>query len=144
MAIFPSARHGPVELEVANVVRDDVMNDLVRVHLKYRPFSRAGQVIVIKCNGKKLRLAARGPKAGQSDKIGLDSEARSSLGLKPGDKVWFEFCEACFWDEWLWAWSATDAMPRVAARLGLFSILLGLLGLGLGIWSVVLSWHPPT
>ena len=143
MGIGSSRRFGPVELEVANVDREDVLNDLVRLDLKYRPFSRAGQVIVVKCNGKKTRLVSRGPKKGEKENIGLDSEARRILSVKPGGRASFEFSEAGFMDEWIWAWCATNAMPRVAARLGLLSMLLGIAGLVLGIISLVISWRSP-
>lgn len=61
---------------------------------------------------------------------------RSKLGIRPNTSAEFIFEKANLWDECVWAWSATDAMPRVAARLGAISVGLGGVGLFLGLISL--------
>jgi hypothetical protein len=68
--------------------------------------------------------------------ISLDSATRARLDVKLNKTASFTFEEASLWDELVWAWSATDAMPRVAARLGAISVVLGAVGLFLGIVSL--------
>lgn len=61
---------------------------------------------------------------------------RRKLGVRLNVPAEFVFDEANLWDECVWAWSATDAMPRVAARLGAISVGLGGVGLLLGLISL--------
>lgn len=135
-------KHGPVELEVVNVANEDVMSDIVRVDISHRPFSRAGQVIVVRHGSKKVRLVARGPTGVKKHQIRLDSATRRVLGVAPGQTASLEFHEAGWWDGLVWAWHATDAMPRVAARLGVVSVALGFVGAALGAWSLFLTLAP--
>jgi hypothetical protein len=39
-------------------------------------------------------------------------------------------------DEVLWAWNATNAMPRIAARLSVASVGFGVIGLAVGVMSL--------
>jgi hypothetical protein len=129
--------YGPVELTVKSAALSDVFGDMARVNKDYRPFAKAGRVIRIRCEGKMVRAVARGEPAGGKDRIILDSSTRQKLGVKLNTPTNFTFEMADSWDEFVWAWQATDAMPRIAARLGLISVILGLIGLGLGIVSLI-------
>lgn len=136
---MPDSSTEAIELTVCPLDREDVFHDMVRVHLDHRPFSNAGAVIIVDHKGKKARLVARGaPKNSKTD-IWLDLRSRQKLGLKPNTKAHFVFQQASLCDEFRWAWSATDAMPRIAARLGLISVGLGLLGGFLGALSLWLA-----
>lgn len=66
----------------------------------------------------------------------MDMALREQLGIKSGQERHFIFQEANLWGQVCWAWRATDAMPRIAARLGVLSVVLGLVGLGLGVLSL--------
>ncbi len=129
-------KHGPVELEVVNVANEDVMADMVRVDISHRPFSRAGQVIVVKHGSAKVRLVARGPTGIKKHQIRLDTEVRRKLGVKARENATFEFIEASLWDDIVWALHSTNATNRIAARLSLISVGLGLLGVFLGWLSL--------
>ena len=129
--------HGPVTLEVSDAQLRDVMGDLVRVDFSHRPFARAGSVVGIRHNGKRVFVVARGPAGVGKSGISMDQATRKELGLRPNDKAEFVFEKANFWGECVWAWKSTDAMPRIAARLGAISVGLGGIGLILGIISLL-------
>lgn len=125
-----------VELTVGQVAREDVFSDIVRVHYDHRRFAKAGRVILVQCKGKSIPAVARGALKNSRTGIWLDLRCREKLGLKPNDRETFSFRKAGLRDEICWAWNATDAMPRIAARLGAVSVALGFLGLMLGAWSL--------
>jgi len=129
-------RNGPVELKVLNAPFRDVMGDIVRLDLSHRPFARAGSVIGIRCGKKRVLAVARGPAGVGKDGISIDAATRAKLGVQLNRKASLTFEEAGLWDELVWAWSATDAMPRIAARLGAISVTLGAVGFFLGIISL--------
>ena len=110
----------------------DVFQDMARVDLEHRQHSKAGKVIVIKAHGKTAWALARGAPGRDSTSIFLDDATRDRLDLSAGDLVDFTITKAAFWDEFLWAWFATNASVRVAARLGVLSVILGFVGLALG------------
>lgn len=130
-----------IELTVQQIDWEDVFHDMVRVHYNHRPFAKAGAVIVVEHGGKKARLVARGVPKNSRSAIWLDLRSREQLGLKPNTQASFTFKKASLCDEFRWAWSATDAMPRIAARLALISVGLGLLGGLLGALSVWLAFR---
>lgn len=122
----------------------DVMADIARFDNSHRTFDgklvRAGRVVVLKVNGKTARVVARGPAGVEKDEISLSSEIRDRLDVTTGKQVNFTIAKANWIDDFLWAWSATDAMPRIAARLGVISVFLGLMGLIFGIISAAFTF----
>ena len=128
------------QLTVVEAESDDVFSDMARVHLDHRPFAKAGKIVVIKCGDKTAYVVARGSSGNVKGKISLDSATREKLGVKPNQKVELTIEETGFVGQFLWAWNATDAMPRVGARLGAISVLLGLLGLILGGVSLIVTF----
>lgn len=132
---------GPVTLSVRQVEIEDVFHDIVRVHLDHRPFAKAGAVVIVEHKGKTIRLVARGAPKNDKGAVWLDLRSRQRLGLMPNTQAEIHFKKASLRDEFLWAWCATDAMPRIAARLGLLSVGLGLLGVILGVLSFGLALY---
>lgn len=130
----------PISLHVKQISREDVFHDIVRLHLDHRPFAKAGRVLVVEAKGRCIRAVARGAPKNDKTGIWLDLEARKKLGLPAKGAEQFTFRKASLLDEVLWAWSATDAMPRIAARLGVVSVGLGAVGVILGVWSVWLTF----
>ena len=122
----------------------DVMNDIARFANSHRTFDgklvRAGRVVVLKVGDKTARVVARGPAGVTAGEISLSSETREKLGVSSGKAAVFTIAEANLADDFLWAWNATDAMPRIAARLGVISIILGIIGALLGLVSVAVSF----
>ena len=126
-----------VRLVVKSMELDDVFEDMVRVHLSHRPFAKAGSIVVVHANGQTIHAVARGAPSNDRECIFLDLATRERLSVKLNEKVDFEFRRADFLDEIMWAWNATNAMPRVAARLAALSVFLGFSGLMLGIVALV-------
>lgn len=122
----------------------DVMADIARFDNSHRTFDgelvRAGRVVVLKTNNRIARVVARGPAGVSQNEISLSSEIRDRLGLSSNKEALFTIAKANWIDDFLWAWGATDAMPRIAARLGVISVVLGLTGLILGIVSAALTF----
>lgn len=126
-------------LKVKQQSMGDVFQDMARVSHEHRGGCRTGKVIVISANRKKARAVARGAKEFDRSGIYLDEATRDRLGVRQGEEVEFTICPGGWVDEFLWAWHATNAMPRVGARLGILSVVLGAGGLILGGLSVVLT-----
>lgn len=124
------------KLKVIQLELDDVFLDMVRVHLDHRPKTRAGDVVRISCGKRSLLAVARGSRKNKKDVIAIDLESRRKLDLKAGDEVVFNIKKVGFIGQFCWAWNATDAMPRIGARLGLLSLFLGILGGILGVLSI--------
>ena len=123
-----------------NAKLDDVFEDIVRVDLAHRPFASAGRIIIVEHQKRQARAVARGPAGAGKTGIILDSATRQKLGVQLNQQAIFTFQQASFWDEIAWAWNASNAMPRVAARLGLISVGLGLIGFLLGIISLAITF----
>jgi len=124
------------ELEVRQADLEDVFADIVRVAHQHRPFSHAGELIVVRCNGRRLVAAARGSHKNEQGVIYIDMRGREKLGVSAGDVAEFTFESADFLDEVVWAWNASNPMSRFAARLAVLGLVLGLIGLALGLISI--------
>lgn len=137
---MPYEKENRAELTVISAPLRDVMSDIARLHRKHRTFgatfARAGRVIVLKVGKQTAYVVARGPAGVKADEISLDSATREKLQLSAGQKANFVIKQANLVDEFRWAWGATDAMPRVGARLGAVSVVLGVVGFVLGIISI--------
>lgn len=139
--MFGHKHHGPVDLRVIAADFDDVFGDRIRVHQSHRPFSRAGQIILVKHGGKKLLGVARGARRSDPSTIQLDQRSRDKLGIRSGENAKLSFESAGWIREFWWAWRATDAMPRIQARLGVIALALGLFGALLAGWSIWLAYQ---
>ena len=82
---------------------------------------------------------ARGSGHSREREIRMDERLRNILGVSVGDDVVGDLDRVGPYGQFRWAWCASDPAYRVAARLGLLSVLLGLLGLVLGSLSVLLG-----
>ena len=127
-----------VALMVRPLEREDVFEDMVRVHLSHRPKSKAGAVIKVSANGRTTRAIARGAPKNSRDEIFLDLATRQKLGLNLNQAAELKISAASTFDELIWAWNATNAMPRIASRLAVLSVVLGFVGLLLGSVSLLL------
>ena len=125
-----------IKLKVVAADSDDVFGDVARLHLEHRPFAKAGKIIVLTVGENTVRVVARGANSNQKLSIALDSSTRERLKVRANQSFEFQVRKAGFVDEVLWAWTATDAMPRIAVRLSVLSVALGFVGLVLGIISI--------
>ena len=131
-----------MKLTVHQVPKSDVFSDSVRVHYSHRPEVAAGRIMRVCANGKVIRAVARSAIKNDRGGVWLDDAMRKYLGVRDDKEADFEFKPPTVWDEWIWAWHASNAVTRVAARISLISLFLGVLGLVLGVWSLCLSLRP--
>ena len=82
------------------------------------------------------RVPSRAGPANSRNTIHLDQATRERLGLKLNESVDFLIQAGTTSDEVLWAWNATNAMPRIAARLSVASVGFGVIGLAVGVMSL--------
>lgn len=119
---------------------------MARVSERYRVTAdgksiKAGKICVVRTTVKKAILNLRGlsSRKGEEQKIEIDEQGREVLGVETGKEYCFSFEEANFFDEWKWEWSASDAGYRVAARLGLISVGLGVIGIIFAVLSFLIN-----
>jgi len=136
---FGRTRGSIMMLKVHQVTKEEVFGDLVRVSYSHRPNTRAGQIIRVSANGRTVRAVARGAPSNNTSGIWLDDALRQRLGLQSRQAADFRFSRANLWDEFVWAWRASNPVTRVAARISLISGLLGLVSVFLGLLSLYLA-----
>jgi hypothetical protein len=128
-----------VRLLVHQVDKEDIFEDLVRVHTTHRPTIVAGKIFrVASEKGTALAVARNSPK-NDRDGIWIDDAMRGRLGVKTGDQEEFTFCAAKWWENPVWLWRLSNPANRVAAQLSIVSLVLGVIGLLLGIFSLIPS-----
>ena len=132
-----------MKLMVNKVNRDDVFNDLVRVHRSHREGIRTGRLCRVNANGKSIIAVARNSLRNDTKGIWLDNAQRAVLGVKADQEADFNIISAPWYEEFLWVWRASDPVNRTAGRLGIISLGLGVIGVILAIWSVYLAFRPP-
>lgn len=126
-----------MKLTVTESALDDVFGDVARLHLDHRPNANAGKIISLKVGSKRVYAVARGLRSGTNKKnIALESALRERLDVEPSQEYDFTVEATGFWGSVCWAWNSTDAMPRVAVRLSVISLGLGLIGFFLGVASI--------
>ncbi len=123
-------------LKVQKAQWDDAHSDIVRINKDQRGGFEKGRVCKISINGKSEYVILRG--TDEKDVITLDYDLRQRLALHPRDEKQFILTRG-FWlsDEIKWAWNATDASYRVAARLGLVSLFLGLVSFAIAVVPII-------
>jgi hypothetical protein len=126
-------------LKVNQVEKADIFGDLVRVHSSHRPSIVAGEIIRVSQKNKSTLAVARNSPNNDREGIWMDDAMRARLDVRAGDICDFSFHKATNWENFLWAWKVTNPVNRIAAQLGVVSVVLGLLGAVLGILSVYLS-----
>lgn len=125
-----------MKLTVKSALEGDVFKDIVRIHQDNRGSIKAGRVCKISVkNGKEKLFIVRGLPVNQNDKILMDDLSREALGVELGKEYEFEVQETGFWGKIWWACSVADPIPRIAAQLGVLSVVLGALGVILGAIS---------
>jgi len=128
-----------VKLTIVAANNEDVFHDMARVDVKHRPGTKAGQIVKVTIGNKNAFLVARGAPSRQKNSLSLDSATRTKLGVSKNNEYDVDISPAGFFGQLNWAWQATDAMPRIAARLAVLSVILGLVGFALGLISICIS-----
>lgn len=126
-------------LEVHEGLKEDVYRDRVRIPAEHRDTVREGRVCKVSTNGHSILTEVRGIQSEQRPIIRMDEVTRGSLGLAFLETYAFEIREASWPEQFRWAWNSSDSASRIAARLGLVGVILGLLGLLVAITPIVLK-----
>jgi hypothetical protein len=132
-------------LEVRSLSNEDVYKDLVRIPENFRK-DKDGKTIeestVCWIHGApRVSLAVlRGyQKQPNGPEIHMDDRTRNRLGVHLGESYEFEFKVAGLWGELKWAWRASETGYRVASRLAIVGLILGLLAFLPVFWDL-LNW----
>jgi hypothetical protein len=133
-----------MKLKVGKASSEDVYRDIIRIPEPFRIDGNGrvvpeGDVCKLKWNGRSCRGIVRASSLDSEPTILLDERLRAALSVQPGEHVDLDISTQNLFGQFLWAWSASDPAYRVAARLALLSVLLGILGLVLGAYSVYLA-----
>jgi hypothetical protein len=134
-------------LTVQEVDKEDVYKDIVRVPEKHRldvdgHLVREGSVCRVATSGKWVYAIVRGCGKSEEQIIKIDGRLRDDLGVTPDSTVEVTLTVQGWWGQFWWAWDASDAAYRIAARMGLLSVLLGLAGFLLGLIGLGVSIYP--
>lgn len=134
-------------LEVRQLDAEDVFKDIARIHESQRGGLPLGTICKISVGKASRYLSIRGLPAETLERrklptqapnyILLDEVARSDLGLKLQSKYRFKIVPASWCGRVWWACSATDPAARVSALIATWSLALAVIGLVLGVWSVL-------
>lgn len=128
-----------MKLTVRKASRDDLFQDIVRVHRRNRPGIETGKLCRIStARGAIIAIARNYPDI--EDEIGLDMHQREELDVSAGEIAEFAITPSPWYDEFLWVWRASNPIIRTAGRLGIVSLILGILGLVLGLISILIAF----
>jgi hypothetical protein len=130
-------------LEVQKGFGDDVYRDIGRVSELFRKTKCGklipeGKICKVTVKNSCIYLILRGFSGSLDEKkdfILLDERTRRQLNLNVNDKEEFDFLPLGWFDQFRWAWNASDPAYRISARMGLLSVILGFVGILLGTIS---------
>lgn len=130
-----------IKLKVRSAQEEDVYKDIVRISQNSRHGLKTGKIHRFKADGNHAYFILRGTGPENDGKLLIDEAARSKLSLSAGAEREFLIEEVGWWGELVWMWEATDPTYRVAGRLGVLSLLLGLLAFAPLIYSALNALH---
>lgn len=137
-----------LDLVVLSADEDDIYRDIARIPKAHRGKLKVGKLHRVICKGKTAFLAVRGSPRHTDNSIKLDDKIRDHFGIDLCEACSFEFEELGFFKQYYATWHASDPFIQVANRMSLISLILGFVGLGLGLvsilisvpWSHILAW----
>lgn len=122
--------------------KEDIYRDIVRVPEQYRRDKKGaiipeGSVCKLTVAGRTVYVIVRGNIETIEPTIRMDERLRNLLMVDNHDVVEVQIARTRLWGQFLWAWNASDPAYRVAAKMALLSVALGLIGLVTGVISLV-------
>lgn len=119
-------------LKVCQIEKIDVYKDIVRVPEVHRADERGKPIeesAVCWISGTPQRSLAvlRGYLESTNAEIHMDDRTRTLLGVRLHESYDFRFKKARFWGQLKWAWKASETGYRVASRLAVIGLTLGVL-----------------
>lgn len=140
-------------LEVHQVLDQDVLKDMARIHVSHRKGIGVGRICKLTANNHSTWVSARGLDTSSSsgDKpewIRLDEITRERLGNLTLQKSYdFEIEPATAWGHIRWAMRASDPAARVSVLIAIWSAILSTI-IGTLFGWVISNMHwgngPPT
>ena len=129
-----------MELEVAKLHWSDVYKDMGRILETYRRDEKGdvvpeGRICKISVNSRQLSL--RGQTEHGNPTIEIDEKTKRLLSVEVGRTADFHIRPVLIVGQFLWAWRASDPAYRLAARVGLASIVLSTFEAIAGIVSII-------
>ncbi len=126
-----------MKLTVKRASKDEVFGDIARVSEEYRTTPagktiRSGTVCRITVNGRSAYAVMKGTPDESVQLIYMDEYLRLKLKVEPKDTLEFKFYPAGLYGSVVWTWNATDPVYRVASRMSVLSLALGIISLVLG------------
>jgi len=130
-------------LTVHQLRENDVYKDLVRIpeaHRKDKDGNRIRESTICEVTvdggttGRTV-VCVRGSVRDTEPWIRMHDKTRLDLGVTERRDYDFRLTRAGWAKQFCWAWCASDPTPRIAARLGLVSVSLGVVGFLLGLLS---------
>lgn len=119
-------------LKVRRLPDDDTYKDIVRIAEVHR-VDKDGETIeestVCWIGGSPHSALAvlRGYQDSDRAEIHMDDRTRSRLGVRLDEVHEFDFRRAGLWGQLRWAWNASETGYRVASRLAVVGLILGVL-----------------
>lgn len=128
-----------MRLYVMPIDLEDVYKDIVRIPDKYRGNIPEGKICKLSVNGRTKLVQVRGLANAPGAIICLDELTRNQLNLDLDSEYDFQINSEGFFKEVRWMWYAADPAYRIAARLGIWSVIVSILGVVFGVVAYFLS-----
>jgi hypothetical protein len=132
-------------LTVRQLPTEDIYKDLFRIpeHFRTDPEGRPileSTICKVSTGDRSILLWARGATGETKQVLRIDDKTRNALGVAWNSEHDFSLQPVGWLGHVKWACRASDQVTRIAAWLGVLSVILGLLGLILGIWSMCVAF----
>ena len=117
-----------LHLEVHQIWDEDAYRNRARIRAVHRGTISEGKIVKFSVNDKSVLVEVRGNSREEGKIIRIDEITRVLLGVQEHTTYTFKAREVGWLGQFLWAWNASDSAARIAARLGLIGVILGLIG----------------
>jgi hypothetical protein len=124
-------------------LKQDFGREVARMHWSHRPFATRYDVVRISNGNKAIYVPILGLDGDQNKgvaKLGYDLRTRlgiSAEDISSGKKFELKVEKTGFWAQLFWYLSTKDPAVKVPAWLAFWSVLLGLSGFVLGVFSLI-------
>lgn len=121
-----------MRLTVHQMAVSDIFSDRVRLNYSYREGIKSGSICRLRVNNASALVEVRN--TNEKGGIWLDDDTRGRLSVRDGLEYEFEQLELVgFLGEMIWFARAANPVNRVAGKMGLLSLVLGVISLVVAI-----------
>ena len=131
-----------MKLNVRKANYEDVYRDIIRIPESHR-YDRnkrkikEGSVCKVTIDGVSTFAILRGYGDSVEPLIFIDERLRDKLKVYEHDQIEVQLKQTSPIGQFRWAWNASETAYRVATRMALLSVILGLIGLVMGVFSLL-------